>query len=234
MSQQQVYSEGLTVEYGILSSLAVANAAKFEPRGVNAEKLAVYTAAKTDMETKRAAAIQAESIKKQLTEQEAATRDGVLSRIGKIKEPVKGAFGKNSAPGKEFHINDSHGNSTSVVIAWAKDISKAYPAYKTELSGQGLIQEDIDGLLADALELEALNTRQEASKKLAADATKSYNDSIDKMISIADSIHHAAGLAFEKDAATLAKFEAAKKLRYEAPARKAKTPGDDTQPPPSN
>ena len=175
--------------------------------------------------------MQAESIKKNLTEQEATARNGVAGRIGKIKEPVKGAFGKHSSHGKEMHVGDKHGNFTAVVVAWSKDISKAYPAYKTALAAQGLIQEDIDGLLADALELEALNVRQEASKKLAADATKSFNDSIDKMISIADSIHYTAGLAFEKDAATLAKFEAAKKLRYEAPARKAKTPVDATQAP---
>lgn len=217
-----VYSEGLVEEQKVTVDLCQKYIDKLSPRGVTAERLAFYTTSVKDMELKRAQAGEADTNQQTLTVQEAAKRTALLESIASINKAVKKKFPIGDPVRRRFHIGDVHGNSTTVVVGWARDIVNIYPDYKNDLAVNGVVQADIDALAAEADALEKLNADQTAAVNLTPDANKAFNDAVIAVTVIADSIQTSAGLEFQKDKQTLAKFEAAKQLRFQAPPRKAK------------
>jgi hypothetical protein len=217
-----VYSEGLAEEQSVANDLCVKHTEKLSVRGITAERLTTYAASVKDMEGKRAAVSEAQVAQENLSNQETIKRTALLGSIGSINNAVKKKYPVGNPIRKRFHIGDVHGNSTTVIVGWGRDIVKAYPDYKTELAEQGVLQADIDALAADADALEKLNAEQEAAKKLVPDAIKAFNASMDAVEVLADVIQTAAALEFKNDTQTLAKFTAAKQLRFEAPSRKTK------------
>lgn len=223
MSTQTIYSEGLTEEHGMAVNLYTDNKDLLKDR-VPETKITAYTAANDDMMTKRSLADTAAEKKETLTKQEEAARIPVAGRIQTIKDATKKEYGRTSPEGKVLHVGDVHSDSTPVLVGWTSDYAKAFPNYQERLANQGVLPADITALQTDGAALEAINKKQEESKNDAAIATQAYNDSIDTMVKIADSIHNAAALAFTDKPEILIKFQAAKKLRYVAPPRKTKTP----------
>jgi hypothetical protein len=222
MASQTVYSEGLTEEYNVEVSLYNDNKDLLKER-VPEEKITTYTAANEDMKTNRSLADTATEAKATFTKVEKAAQAPLIKRIQKIRDAVKAEFGKSSPEGKVFHVGDVHSNSSAILVGWASDYEKAFPTYKVRLANQGVLPADIAALKTDSIALETINKQQEPSKTDAANATQKYIDSIAFMADIADSIQNAAKFALENHPDILAKFEAAKKLRYTAPSHKKKT-----------
>lgn len=223
MSTQTIYSEGLADEHDLVVSLYADNKDALKDR-VSDDKITAYTAQKEDMETNRAAADQAEEAKENLTKQEDAAAADVAKRIHNVKEDVKKEFGRGSPEAKVFHSGEAHNNSSAVLAGWSSDYVKAFPKYQARLANQGLLPADITALGAAGVSLAALNKQQTESETTAKNATQAYNDSIDLIVKTADSIHNAAAIAFASQPDILAKFTAARKLRFVAPPRKQKTP----------
>jgi hypothetical protein len=189
------------------------------------------------MQEKETAALNADTAKQILTRQEDTQRANLVLLLQGVNNAVKTKYGKGSKEGKDFHIGEKLAYSTPKVLQWAADVIKVYPKYKDALAEQGIVQADIDAIAASAAALEATDTQQETSKRAAAQATAAADTAKTAVVKFLDSIQNAAGMAFVKEPATKADFEAAKKLRYQAAPRTAKddknnppSPGTTTQP----
>jgi len=219
----EITSEGLAQEQRVEEELCTKYETKLTPRGITPEKLKAHAASVAEMEDKRVLASNAESAKAQLTQQEAEGRSNLSDRLRALQEPVKKEFGIGSPEAKEFAVGEPLTDSTKQVIARAKDVVKKWVTYKDRLGNQGVIQDDIDAIQTDADSLGTLDAKQETAKKAAKAATQAFNDAMDTVVKIADSIQSGARMAFTKNKAVQAEFKAAKKLRYSAPAREKKT-----------
>jgi hypothetical protein len=217
-----ISSEGLAQEQRVEAELCAKYTTQLTPRSITPEKLTAHIAAVADMEAKRELASNAGSVKEQLTLQEADGRFKLSKQLRALQEAVKKQFGINSPQAKEFYVGQDLTNSTKVIVAWANDMVNKWPTYKEQLGNQGIIQGDIDAIKASADALGALDAKQETAKDAAKEATQAFNDAMDNVAKIADSIQSGAKMAFANNAAVKDEFDAAKRLRYSTPAREKK------------
>lgn len=231
-----ITSYGLAQEYRVVCELGRAQAPRLQGRGITEEKLTGGSDLVKVMQDKETAALNAATAKEVLTQQETLQRNNLVILLRAVQNGLKKQFGKGAKEGKDFHIGESLTNSTPKTLQWADDLVKAYPKYKDDLLNQGIMQTDIDAIKATASSLEATDTQQETAKRTATQATAAAEAAVNAVSKYIDSIHSAAIMEFAKEPAIRGDFEAAKKLKYQAPPKATKGNGqgqatqDQTQP----
>ncbi|MGD0036275.1 MAG: hypothetical protein ABSC53_03160 [Bacteroidota bacterium] len=220
-----ITSYGLAQEYRVVCGLCRAQATRLQGRGITEEKLTGGSDLVKIMQDTETAALNAETAKELLTEQEEMQRNGLGVLLHAAVNAVKKQFGKGAKEGKDFRVGENLAYSTPKTLQWADDVVKAYPKYRDDLQKQGIMPTDIDSIKASAAALEATDTQQETSKRIATQTTATANAAFDAVVKFIDAIHSAVIMEFAQEPAVRADFEAAKKLRYQAPPKPAKSDG---------
>ena len=220
-----ITSNGLAQEYRVVCGLCRVQAARLQGRGITEEKLSGGSDLVKVMRDKETAALNAATAKEVLTEQESLQRNNLVTLLRAFQNGVKKQFGKGAKEGKDFHIGETLSDSTPKTLQWVDDVVQAYPKYKDDLLKQGIMQSDIDAIRATAASLEATDTQQETAKRTATQTTAAAEVALIAVSKYIDSIHSAAIMEFAKEPAIRTDFEAAKKLRYQAPPKASKGNG---------
>jgi hypothetical protein len=216
---------GLEQEGRVIPKLCTTQAESLPPRGITPEFLTRFDGLLKDLEKKAGEANLAVERKETLSEQEEQKRNDVLDCIRKIQSIVKNVFPKGSAVWKAYHVGDQPNNSTKLILKWANDCMESSDEHKSELLANGLLQSDLDELKAEIALLKSIDADQEEYKKSKLPiAQNALVIAMDNVKAASDKIHAVAATAFKKNPEILQQFEAAKKLRYEVPARKPKQP----------
>ena len=225
-----ITSEGLAQEYRVLKQLCTVHNTRLQTRGVTPERLTSYSDSVAAMESQRAVLEEADSAKKQLTQQEETQRNTLTEHIRIIQKGVKNVFADGSPQRSEFHIGDKLNSSTAHVLGWTKDIGAGWEKYKDVLISGGLLQTDIDAMQTTADALTETDTAQEvAKKKTTPEATAALHTAIETVRKAADALHGIAAVEFKKEPALANQFEQAKKLRFEQSSKG----GNGETPPPA-
>jgi hypothetical protein len=223
-----ITSYGLAQEYRVYCGLCRAQATRLQGRGITEEKLTGGSDLIKIMQDTETAALNAETAKELLTQQEGMQRNELNVLLRAVVNAVKKQYGKGAKEGKDFHVGDYLADSTPKALQWADDVEKAYPKYKDDLQKQGIMPSDIESIKLSAAALEATDTLQETSKRSTTQATATAHAALDAVVKFIDALYSAVNMEFAKEPAVRGDFEAAKKLRYQAAPKPVK-PNDKAE-----
>lgn len=228
-------SEGLSQERIALTPRTLLHIERLQKRNVTQILLDKYGAKDATMQEVVAKNRGKKSDKKQLTEGEEAARSALLVDIQKVQNAAKQTYPVGSPQGEEFFVNERHNYSTAKLIKWAKGIQTSYPKYSAVLNEKaGLIQEDVDKMVADAQALSGIDANQETAVRIdCPESTAEVQKAMKEVSDIADFIYTAARLEFANEPAILGQFEALRPLRFSTPPREVPDDGQSTVQPAS-
>ena len=214
---------GLSREFGQLTEICKRFVERLAERGITEERLKAGGDLVQIAKDKETAALQAETVKEKLTEQEKKQGEVVVVLLRGVGNAVKKQFGRRSKEGRDFHIGEKITNTAAATLRCADDAAKAFPKYKSDLAQQGIVQADMDTIKLAAASLDATGSQHETAKRAAVQATAAAKAALNAAVKFVDSIHSAALMEFTNEPAVLADFASAKKLRYQPRPRHSKS-----------
>jgi len=200
------------------------NEAALTAKGMGAEKKTAVTDAYEAAKQKNIYQLKAVKLVNEKTvEQDIAY--GVLNQsISKIQNAAKSAFGADKALLKKFRVGDNHPRPVKTLITWGGYFQGLLLEHDDDLTGNGLVAEDIPAYSTSYQNLLGADSTQESAKHNQISATTARDAAVKVLTEEVRKFRNFIKSAFADNKEMQQKFKAIPKGRSGAG-------GDDTPPP---
>ncbi len=154
----------------LLSSVETNRAALTE-KGMTAAKEAAITGAYETAKQKNNYQLKAIKLVNEKTIEQNNAFDELLAFIVKIQNAAKAAFGEDKALLKKFRVGDVQPRTVKSILTWGEYFQGLLLEHGDELTGNGLLAEDIPAFSASYQKLSGADSTQESGKNSQAAAT---------------------------------------------------------------